>query len=46
MVSKKSYPVTEDEKARKMAINGNQVWKNPRLSIKEIPNPKISNRGG
>ena len=39
---RKGYPITKDEEERKRAVNGNQVWKNPRLSIKEIPNPKIS----
>lgn len=39
---RKGYPITKEEEAKKSAINGNQVWKNPKLSIKEISDPKIN----
>lgn len=38
---KKGYQITEDEQVRKRAINGNQVWKNPKLSVKKVSDPKI-----
>lgn len=35
------YVLSEREKRERRASNGNQVWKNPKLSVKEIPTPKI-----
>ena len=38
---RKGYQLTKDEEEKRSAINGNQVWKNPKLSVREIPNPTI-----
>ena len=36
------YEVAPEEKKRKRAISGNQVWKNPFFAIQEKPIPEIS----
>jgi scyllo-inosose 3-dehydrogenase len=38
---RKDYAVSEDEKKRKRAIIGSQVWRNPSFEIKDIPAPVI-----
>jgi threonine dehydrogenase-like Zn-dependent dehydrogenase len=38
---KKDYPLSEDEKKRKRAVIGSQVWKNSRFEIRNIPIPNL-----
>lgn len=38
---RKGYHLTEDEKVRKRAIIGSQVWRNPHFEIKNVPTPNI-----
>jgi hypothetical protein len=38
---KKDYPLSEDEKLRKRALIGNQVWRNTRFEIKDFPTPNL-----
>jgi len=35
-----SYKLSEDEKKRKRAVNGNMVWKNPGFEIRNVPVPE------
>lgn len=35
------YALSEEEKTRKRAITGNQVWRNPHFDIKDLPTPDI-----
>lgn len=35
------YSLSEEEKKRKRAITGNQVWRNPHFDIKDLPTPNI-----
>lgn len=39
---RKTYSLSEEEKKRKRAIVGSQVWQNPRLEIKNVPTPNIA----
>jgi len=39
-VPKPGYVVTEFEKNTGKAITGNSIWRNPKLELKEIPDPK------
>ncbi len=39
---KKDYSLTEDERVRKRALIGSQVWRNPHFEIKDIPTPNIN----
>jgi hypothetical protein len=39
-VPKPGYVVSEFEKNTGKAITGNSIWKNPKLELKEIPDPK------
>jgi 2-desacetyl-2-hydroxyethyl bacteriochlorophyllide A dehydrogenase len=39
-VPKPGYMVSEFEKNTGKAITGNSIWKNPKLELKEIPDPK------
>ncbi|MBI3752910.1 MAG: alcohol dehydrogenase catalytic domain-containing protein [Deltaproteobacteria bacterium] len=36
---KKHYPLSEDEKVKKRAVIGSQVWRNPTFTIKDKPTP-------
>jgi threonine dehydrogenase-like Zn-dependent dehydrogenase len=38
---KADYQVTEWEKSTGKAITGNAVWRNPKLTVKEVPKPTI-----
>lgn len=38
---KKDYPLSEDEKARKRALIGSQVWCNPSFEVKDVPTPNL-----
>jgi len=38
---KEDYPLTEDEKIRRRAVMGSQVWRNPRFEVKEVPAPTM-----
>lgn len=38
---KKDYPVSEDEKKRKRAIIGSQVWRNTKFEIRNVPTPNL-----
>ncbi|OHE57188.1 MAG: hypothetical protein A2Z47_00380 [Thermodesulfovibrio sp. RBG_19FT_COMBO_42_12] len=38
---KKDYPLTEDEKKRKRAVIGSQVWRNSRFEIRNVPIPDL-----
>ncbi|MBW1838518.1 MAG: alcohol dehydrogenase catalytic domain-containing protein [Deltaproteobacteria bacterium] len=39
---REGYPLTEGENIKKRALCGNQVWRNPRFEIKEVPTPNIN----
>lgn len=39
---RKGYHLTEDEKVRKRALIGSQVWRNPHFEIKDVPTPNIN----
>jgi scyllo-inosose 3-dehydrogenase len=39
---RRNYSLSEDEKKRKRAIVGSQVWQNPRFEIKNVPTPNIA----
>ncbi len=39
---KPGYQVSEWEKTTGKAINGNSIWYNPHLEVKEVPDPKIT----
>jgi len=36
---KKGYPLTKEEEEQKRALIGNQVWRNTRFELKEVPTP-------
>ena len=36
------YPMTDFEKRDRRAVNGNQVWRNPRWAVVDHPDPKIT----
>ena len=38
---KKNYPLSEDEKLRRRAVIGSQVWRNPDFNIKDVPIPAV-----
>ncbi|MEW6416555.1 MAG: scyllo-inosose 3-dehydrogenase [Nitrospirota bacterium] len=38
---KQSYPLSEDEKIRKRALIGSQVWKNTTFEIRNVPVPTL-----
>jgi threonine dehydrogenase-like Zn-dependent dehydrogenase len=38
---KKNYRLSDDEKKRKSAVVGSQVWRNPHFEIKDVPTPAI-----
>ncbi|MHC4417070.1 MAG: scyllo-inosose 3-dehydrogenase [Planctomycetota bacterium] len=38
---RKGYPVSAEEKRRKRALIGSQVWRNPTFEIKDVPVPNI-----
>ncbi len=39
---KKNYPLTDDEKVRKRALIGSQVWRDPHFELKDVSTPNIS----
>jgi threonine dehydrogenase-like Zn-dependent dehydrogenase len=39
---RKTYCLSEDEKRRKRAVVGSQVWQHPRFEIKNVPTPNIA----
>jgi threonine dehydrogenase-like Zn-dependent dehydrogenase len=39
---KPGYPLSEWEKRTGKAITGNAVWRNPRLEVKQVPEPEIA----
>ncbi len=39
---KKGYPLSENEKARKRALIGSQVWRNPHFEIKDVAVPNLN----
>lgn len=39
---KPGYPLSEWEKRTGKAITGNAVWRNPRLEVKQVPEPQIA----
>ncbi|MDP1846052.1 MAG: scyllo-inosose 3-dehydrogenase [Candidatus Moranbacteria bacterium] len=38
---REKYPLTEDEKKRRRAVTGSQVWRNPRFEVRTVPAPSV-----
>ena len=38
---RKNYALSEEERKRKRAIVGSQVWQNPRFEVKNVPTPAV-----
>ena len=38
---RKEYPLTDEEKIRRRAIMGSQVWRHPRFEVRDVPVPEV-----